>query len=166
MPTKTTRFHGAVVVAIAAAGLSIACKGSGACVEGAYKDGESGVCLKLPAEYKAADKPSKSGDSSYLSVRNTKTFRSFTIWIEKPDDLDKRAKVVANMASSDLKLVDSGDTSPNKGKFFHFHSPQGNYDFAVALVPGKEHFYRCEIQNTPPEDAKAMVDACKSLGGP
>lgn len=166
MSTKTIGFHGAVAIAVAAGGLLLACKGGGSCVDGAYKDAESGVCLKLPADFKAGDKPSKSGDSSYLSIRNTKTLRSFTIWIEKPDDLDKRAKVVANMAGSDLKLVESGDTSPNTGKFFHFHNATGNYDFAVVLVPGKEHFYRCEIQNTPAEDAKAMVDACKTLGGP
>lgn len=142
-----------------------ACGGGGSCPEGASK-GPEGVCMKLPADLKFDDKTQKVGDASSLRVSNPKTFQSFTVWIEKPDDLDKRAKAVANMASSDLKLVASGDTAPNKGKYFHFHNPKGNYDFAVALVPGKEHFYRCEIQNTKPEDAKPMVEACKTIGGP
>lgn len=143
-----------------------ACQGGGSCPEGSTKHAETGVCMKLPADLKFDDKAQKVGDATSLRVSNPKTFASFTVWIEKPDDLDKRAKVVTGMAGGDLKLVESGDTSPNKGKFFHFHNTKGNYEFAVALVPGKEHFYRCEIQNTKPEDAKPMIDACKTVGGP
>jgi hypothetical protein len=143
-----------------------ACAGGNSCPEGAYKNAETNVCIKLPADFKADDKVGKAGEASYLTIRNSKTLKSFSIWIEKPDDLDKRAKVVENMASADMKLVASGDTSPSKGKFFHLHNGPGNYDFAVALVPGKEHFYRCEIQNTPPDEAKPMLEACKTVGGP
>jgi hypothetical protein len=142
------------------------CGGGGSCAEGATKNAETGVCIKLPADFKLDDKANKAGDSSYLSVRNTKNLKSFSIWIDKPDDLEKRSKIVQNMASSDMKLVASGDTAPAKGKFFHFHNGPGNYDFAVALVPGKDHFYRCEIQNMPPEDAKPMVETCKTVSGP
>ena len=60
------------------------------------------------------------------------------------------------MASSDLVLVEKGDTSQGKCKFFHFHNPKGNYEFALALISGKDHFYRCEIQNTPIKDAKVQ----------
>lgn len=148
-----------------APGLS-ACGGGGGCPEGAYKHAETNVCIKLPADFKVDDKVNKAGESSYLRVQNTKTLKSFSIWIEKPEDLGKRAKAVEGMAGGDLKLVASGATSPNSGKFFHFHNTKGDYDFAVALVPGKEHFYRCEIQNTPPEEAKPMVEACKTVGGP
>ena len=133
------------------------------CAEGAYKSADPAFCIKLPADYQA-DKAMKSGENSYVGMRNSKTGRSFTVWLDKPEDLDKRAKAVAGMAGGDLKLVTSGDAG--KGKFFHFHNTRGDYDFAVTLVPGKEHMYRCEIQNTPPEDAKAMVEACKTLSGP
>ena len=143
-----------------------ACASGGSCPDGAYKNSETNVCIKLPADFKADEKVQKSGDSSFMRIQNTKTLKSFTIWIEPPEDLDKRAKIVQNMAGGDLKLVASGDTSPSKGKFFHFHNGPGNYDFAVALVPGKQHFYRCEIQNTPAEDAKPMLEACKTVGGP
>jgi len=156
----------AVVTAPVFAFALSACAGGSNCPEGAYKDAETNVCIKLPADFKADDKVAKAGESSYLTIRNSKTLKSFSIWIEKPDDLDKRAKVIENMASGDMKLVAKGETSPSKGKFFHFHNGPGNYDFAIALVPGKEHFYRCEIQNTPPEDAKPMLEACKTVGGP
>lgn len=147
------------------AGASYGCSSSGACAEGATKEAETGVCVKLPAEYKM-DKAQKSGESSMIRVHNDKTLDSFTIWVEKPDDLDKRAKVVANMAGDDNKLVANGDTSPAKGKFFHFHHPDSNRDFAVALVPGKQHFYRCEIQNTEPKAAATELDICKTVSGP
>lgn len=149
-----------------AASLSACGGGGGSCPEGAYQHAETKVCIKLPADFQVDEKASKSGESSYLSVKNTKTLRGFSIWIEKPDDLAKRAAAVEGMASDDMKLVASGATSPNAGKFFHFHNGPGNYDFALAMVPGKEHFYRCEIQNTPPEDAKPMLEACKTVGGP
>ncbi len=166
MKTKTKLLTTLALATALASFATTGCNGSGACADGASKNAETGVCLKVSGDMKLEDKVSKSGDTSYLHVRDAKTFKSFTIWIEKPDDLDKRAKIVGNMAGGDLKLVASGDTAPNKGKFFHFHNGTGNYDFAVALVPGKQHFYRCEIQNTPPDEAKAMVEACKTLGGP
>lgn len=152
-------------LAISAFALS-ACGGGSSCPEGAYKNPESNVCIKLTPDFKADDKVAKAGESSYLRVKNTKTLQSFTIWIEPPEDLDKRAKIVEGMAGGDLKLVEKGDTSPAKGKFFHFHNGPKDYEFAVALVPGKEHFYRCEIQNTPAEDAKPMLEACKTVSGP
>lgn len=148
------------------AALVAACGGGGDCPAGSFKHSQSSICLKLPANFQPDEKVATSGESSYLRVKNSNTLRSFTVWIEKPDDLDKRAKAVEKMASAELKLVASGETSPNKGKFFHFHNEPGNYDFAVALVPGKKNFYRCEIQNTPPEDAKLMLEACKTVGGP
>lgn len=166
MPKNATLTTIALAITLGAIPFGAGCNTSGACVDGASKNAATGVCLKLPDHLKMEENPSKSGESSMLRVRDPKTFKSFTIWIEKPDDLDTRAKTVGNMAGGDLKLVASGDTAPNKGKFFHFHNGPGNYDFAVALVPGKQHFYRCEIQNTPPEEAKAMVEACKTVGGP
>jgi hypothetical protein len=153
-------------LALAIGGPLLGCHGGANCVDGASTNAETGVCLKVSGDFKLEDKAQKVGDSSSLAVRNSKTFHSFTIWIEKPDDLDKRAKAVAGMASKDLKLVASGDTAPNPGKFFHFHNVPGNYDFANAMIPGKAHFYRCEIQNTPPAEATAMLDMCKTLGGP
>ena len=162
---RTSRGLVLVPALFVAASLS-ACGGGASCPEGAYKHAETNICIKLPPDYKAEEKASKAGESSYISVRNSKAPKSFSIWIDKPGDLAKQAKITENMASNDLKLVASGDTSPSKGKFFHFHNGPKNYDFAVALIPGKEHFYRCEIQNTPPEDAKPMLEACKTLVGP
>jgi hypothetical protein len=150
---------------VASSGL-MACKGSAKCADGAATNAETGVCIKTTGDYKLEDKAQKVGDSSSLQVRNPKTFHGPTIWIEQPDDLDKRAKGVAGMAGGDLKLVASGDTAPNTGKFFHFHNAAKNYDFAVALVPGKKHFYRCEIQNTDPAEAGPMLEMCKTVGGP
>lgn len=146
--------------------LLLGCHGGVTCADGASKNPDTGVCLKVSGDYKLEDKASKAGDASSLAVRHAKTFHSFTIWIEKPADLAARAKVVAGMETSDLKLVASGDTAPNPGKFFHFHNAAGNYDFAIALVPGKEHFYRCEIQNAAPEEATEMLEQCKTVGGP
>jgi hypothetical protein len=161
-----TRIALATFIAACIAVFISACGGGSSCAEGAYKNAETGICIKLPADFKADDKVMKSGESQYVLLRHAKTFKTFSVWIEKSDDLDKRAKTVENMASSSLVLVEKGDTSPGKGKFFHFHNPQGNYEFAVALVPGKAHFYRCEVQNTPIEDAKPMIEACKTLSGP
>ena len=154
-----------LVSGLALAPLLSACGGGGSCPEGAFQESETHVCIKLPADFKA-DKPMKSGESTYIPIRNSKTLKSFTVWLDKSDDLAKRGKIIENMASSDLKMVASGETSPNKGKFWHFHNGPANYDFAVALVPGKDHMYRCEIQNTPPDEAKPMVEACKTIGGP
>jgi hypothetical protein len=144
----------------------LGCGGGGSCAEGATKHEGTGLCMKLPADFKFDDKPMKAGETEYLRVKNTKTLGSFTIWLDKPEDLEKRAKIVENMASNDLKLVEKGDTSPGKGKFFHFHNGPGDYDFAVTLVSTSKHLYRCEIQNTKPVEAKPMVDACKTLSGP
>jgi hypothetical protein len=157
----------ALAVALAASAVSVtACNGGTKCAEGAYKNAETNVCIKLPADFKADDKVSKSGDNQYITLRNEKTLKTFSIWIEKADDVDKRAKSLEGMASSDLVLVEKGDTSPGKGKFVHFHNPKGNYEFADAIVGGKAHFYRCEIQNTPAADAKPMIEACKTMNGP
>ena len=159
------RTTGIILLSAGAITALAGCNSGASCAEGATKHAETGVCIKLPADYKLEDKANKAGDSSYISVRNPKTFKNFSIWLDKVDDLDKHAKIIKNMESKDLKLVASGDT-PTKGKFFHFHNGPGNYDFSITLVPGKQHLYRCEIQNTPPEDAKPMVEACKTLSGP
>jgi hypothetical protein len=157
---------GALVASTAAALLSTSTGcGKGGCVEGAYKHAASGVCLKLSPDLKADEKINGTGTTTSIRVSNSKTYGSFTIWIEPPDDLSKRASVVEKMAGDDLKLVESGDTA-TKGKFFHFHNDKRNYEFAVALVPGDKHFYRCEIQNTPAADAKDFLDACKTVAGP
>jgi hypothetical protein len=157
----------ALVLALATSVPFVTACGDGAkCADGAYKNAETNVCLKLPPGYKADDKVSKSGETQSIALRDAKTSESFTIWIDKPDDLDKRAKSLEGMANSDLVLVEKGDTSPGKGKFFHFHNPKGNYEFANAIVSGKSHFYRCEIQNTPAAVAKPMIEACKTMNGP
>src|SRR5262245_38617420 len=106
---RTTRL--VLVAALVLAPSLSACTSGSSCPEGAYKNAETNICIKLPADFQADDKVAKAGDDSYLRIKNTKTFKSFSIWIEKPDDLDKRAKVVENMASGDLKLVASGETS-------------------------------------------------------
>jgi hypothetical protein len=155
----------AFVVGVVAVATSTGCKGAGgSCVDGAYKDADTGVCLKLGGNL-AAEKARKVGQSSSMTVRDSKTLHTFAVWIEPADGLAKRAKAVENMASSDLMLVDKGDNLTN-GQFFHFRNAKQGYDFAVALVPGKEHFYRCEIQNAPADEAKTFLDACKTLWGP
>jgi hypothetical protein len=140
------------------------CGGGGSCAEGATKEPTTGVCMKLPPDF-SFEKPSSSEPTS-LRVKNAKTFHSITVYLDKPEDLDKQAKTIENMAGGDLKIVAKGDTSPGKGKFFHFHNTSGDYDVSWTLVSTSKHLYRCEIQNEKPADVKAMVEACKSLSGP
>lgn len=156
----------AVVTAPVLAFALSACAGGSSCPEGAHKDADTNVCIKLPPDYTAEKNVKTSEGGGYIRVRNPKTLQSFSIYIEPPEDLDKRAKIVEGMAGGDLTLIAKGDTSPAKGKFFHFHNGPKDYDFAVTLVQGKEHMYRCEIQNTPTAEAKAMVEACKTVSGP
>src|SRR5829696_7298550 len=104
------RTTGIILLSAGAIATLAACNSGASCAEGATKHAESGVCIKLPADYKLEDKANKAGDSSYISVRNSKTPKGFSIWLDKVDDLDKHAKIVKNMESKDMKLVASGDT--------------------------------------------------------
>src|SRR4051812_32203125 len=98
-----------MALATTAALAAIGCNKGMECPEGTYKSADPAFCIKVPDGFKADDKPMKSGDTTYVNIRNQKNFHSFTIWFDKQEDLDKRAKIVANMAGSDLKLVASGD---------------------------------------------------------
>jgi hypothetical protein len=70
----------ALVLALATSVPFVTACGDGAkCADGAYKNAETNVCLKLPPGYKADDKVSKSGETQSIALRDAKTSESFTI---------------------------------------------------------------------------------------
>lgn len=156
--------HEMLVVTLAGCALVAGCSKKASCPAGSYENKDPGFCMPLPAGFKA-DAP-QGGGTNGMSMRVAggveNGFASYTVYWGDNDkkSLDERAKIVDNMASESLVLLDKGDLP--KGKWWRFRTGGTNI-FGEVLVQGAKGVIRCEIQNTPEASAQKLIDSCKGL---
>jgi hypothetical protein len=152
----------AAIVALGTTG----CKGGPTCEEGAWKNtGDPAFCIKLPAGYKPQGAAQKYREGMAIRMVGP-TYDGFQLIWEKGRDLDSSANTVARMESSDFPSVGKGDVPGRNGKWFRYRRKGQANDFSEVFVKGKDYLYTCEIQNTKPEIAEQMINACKTIAGP
>lgn len=155
-------FNKALLVVLAVGTLVTGCSKKPSCPAGAYENKDPAFCMSLPAGFKADPPQGGTAKSMRVSGGVDNGFASYTVYWGDDDkkSLDERAKIGDNMASSSFVLLEKGDVP--SGKWWRFRTEQGTI-FGQVLVQGAKGIIRCEIQNSPEDAAKKMLDSCKSL---